>query len=191
MSIPFKPKRCPHCKGKMDAGQRIHPACIEGYSQAQAEKSARASAKRALMAAKVDKALTRQKLEKLKSKAQWAKEAQIEFNRYVRLRDAALPCISCGRHHQGQYHAGHFLSVGARPELRFTEANVHKQCSPCNLHLGGNALLFRQGLLAKLGIELVEWLEGPHAPRRDTVDTLIALKREYAAKTKQLKKSME
>ena len=51
--------------------------------------------------------------------------------------------------------------------------------------------MFRQGLLAKLGIELVEWLEGPHAPRRDTVDTLIALKREYAAKTKQLKKSME
>jgi len=186
MSIQFKPARCPHCKKKMDTGQRIHPACIDDYAQAQAAKSARASAKRALMAAKVDKALTRQKREKMKSKAQWAKEAQTEFNRFIRLRDADQPCISCGRWHTGQYHAGHYLSVGARPELRFTESNVHKQCAPCNTHLSGNAVLFRRGLLAKLGIELVEWLEGHHAPRRDTVDTLIALKREYAAKARAL-----
>jgi hypothetical protein len=170
----------------MDAGQRIHPECIEGYAQAQSEKSARASAKRVLMAAKVDKALTKQRREKLKSKAQWAKEAQTEFNKFIRLRDADQPCISCGRHHTGQYHAGHFLSVGARPELRFTESNVHKQCAPCNTHLSGNAVLFRRGLIAKLGPVCVEWLEGNHQPRRDTVDTLIALKREYAAKARAL-----
>ena len=133
-----------------------------------------------------DKRETKQKLDKLKSKAQWAKEAQTEFNKFIRLRDADQPCISCGRHHTGQYHAGHFLSVGARPELRFTESNVHKQCAPCNTHLSGNAVLFRARLLERFGIELVEWLEGPHAPRRDTVDTLIALKREYAAKARAL-----
>ena len=105
MSIPFTPSRCPHCKKKMDAGLRIHPACIDDYAQAQAAKSARAQAKRVLMAAKVDRALTRAKRESLKSKAQWAKEAQTEFNRFIRLRDADQPCISCGRHHQGQYHA--------------------------------------------------------------------------------------
>lgn len=126
------------------------------------------------------------KRDKLKSKAAHAKEAQQAFNRFIRLRDADQPCISCGRWHTGQYHAGHYLSVGARPELRFTESNVHKQCAPCNTHLSGNAVLFRRGLLAKLGIELVEWLEGHHAPRRDTVDTLIALKREYAAKARAL-----
>lgn len=186
MSIPFKPQRCPHCKAKMEAGQRIHPDCIEGFAQAQAEKSARAQAKRALMAAKVDKALTKQKLAKLKSKAQWAKEAQTEFNRFIRLRDADQPCISCGRHHTGQYHAGHFLSVGARPELRFEESNVHKQCAPCNTHLSGNAVLFRKSLCERIGWKSVAWLEGPHAPRKDTVDTLIALKREYAAKARAL-----
>lgn len=187
MSIPFKPQRCPHCKKKMDAGQRIHPACIDDYAQAQSEKSARAQAKRVLMAAKVDKALTKQLREKLKSKAQWAKEAQTEFNRFIRLRDADQPCISCGRHHTGQNHAGHYLSVGARPELRFTESNVHKQCAPCNTHLSGNAVLFRRGLLAKLGIELVEWLEGPHEPRRDTIDSLKAIKAHYTTLTKQLR----
>ena len=187
MSIPFKPQRCPHCKKKMDAGLRIHPACIDDYAQAQAAKSARASAKRALMAAKVDKALTRQKRESLKSKAQWAKEAQSAFNAFIRERDADQPCISCGRWHAGQYHAGHYLSVGARPELRFTESNVHKQCAPCNTHLSGNAVLFRRGLVAKLGLELVEWLEGPHEPRRDTVDSLKAIKAHYTTLTKQLR----
>ena len=189
MSIPFKPARCPHCKKKMDAGQRIHPACIDEYAQAQAAKSARAQAKRVLMAAKVDKALTRQKRESLKSKAQWAKEAQQAFNAFIRERDADQPCISCGRHHNGQYHAGHYLSVGARPELRFTESNVHKQCAPCNTHLSGNAVLFRRGLVAKLGIELVEWLEGPHELRRDTVDSLKAIKAQYTTLTKQLRET--
>lgn len=126
------------------------------------------------------------KRDKLKSKAQWAREAQTAFNAFIRLRDADQPCISCDRHHTGQYHAGHYLSVGARPELRFEELNVHKQCAPCNTHLSGNAVLFRRGLLAKLGLELVEWLEGQHEPRRDTVDTLVALKREYAAKARAL-----
>lgn len=187
MSIPFQPQRCPHCKKKMDAGLRIHPACIEGYAQAQAAKSARAQAKRVTMAAKVDKALTRAKRESLKSKAQHAKEAQTAFNAFVRERDADQPCISCGRWHNGQYHAGHYLSVGARPELRFTETNVHKQCAPCNTHLSGNAVLFRRGLVAKLGLEIVEWLEGPHEPRRDTVDSLKAIKAHYTTLTKQLR----
>lgn len=127
------------------------------------------------------------KRDKLKSKAAHAKEAQSAFNAWVRQRDHDQPCISCGRHHTGQYHAGHFLSVGARPELRFTESNVHKQCAPCNTHLSGNAVLFRRGLVAKLGLELVEWLEGPHEPRRDTVDSLKAIKAHYTTLTKQLR----
>ena len=175
----------------MDAGQRIHPACIEGYAQAQAAKSARAQAKRVTMAAKVDKALTRAKRESLKSKAQWAKEAQTAFNAFVRERDADQPCISCGRWHNGQYHAGHYLSVGARPELRFTESNAHKQCAPCNTHLSGNAVLYRRALVAKFGAEFVEQLEGPHQPRRDTIEDLQNIKRIYTALTKKLKETRE
>ena len=147
---------------------------------------------KALKVAQVkDKRETKQRLDKLKSKAQWAKEAQTEFNRFIRLRDSDRPCVSCGRHHTGQYHAGHFLSVGARPELRFEELNVHKQCAPCNTHLSGNAVLYRKGLIAKIGIELVEWLEGPHTPRKYWDDALIALKREYAAKARVLEASRE
>lgn len=129
--------------------------------------------------------------DKLKSKAQHAREAQTAFNAFIRARDADQPCISCGRHHQGQYHAGHYLSVGARPELRFDEANVHKQCAPCNTHLSGNAINFRRALMEKLGTELVDALEGPHRPSRYTIERLKEIKAEYAAKTKALKESQE
>ena len=141
------------------------------------------------IAAVKDRRETKVKLDKLKSRATWAKEAQTAFNLFVRLRDADQPCISCGRHHQGQYHAGHYLSVGARPELRFEELNVAKQCAPCNTHLSGNAVLFRKALLEKLGVEVVEWLEGPHATKHYSVDDLKQIKADYTAKAKQLKEA--
>jgi hypothetical protein len=145
---------------------------------------------KALKVAQVqDRRETKQKLDQLKSKATWAKEAQAAVNAFIRTRDATEPCISCGRWHQGQWHAGHYLSVGARPELRYDEANVHKQCAPCNTHLSGNAVLYRVSLIEKIGIKAVEALEGPHEPRRDTVDSLKALKAEYVAKTKQRKET--
>ena len=172
-------RKCKVCRTEYEPTKPMQTVCgfdcaltLSFSERAKAEKVAQVK----------DKRETKQKLDKLKTKAQWAKEAQAAFNKFIRLRDHDQPCISCGRHHGGQYHAGHFLSVGARPELRFEELNVHKQCAPCNTHLSGNAVLFRKGLMSKLGIELVEWLEGPHEPRKDTVDTLIAIKQEYAAK---------
>lgn len=124
---------------------------------------------------------------KLKSKAQWAREAQTAFNAFIRERDSDQPCISCGRFHGGQYHAGHYLSVGARPELRFDESNVHKQCAPCNTHLSGNAVLYRKGLIARLNAGVVEFLEGPHDLRKDTIESLQRIKANYIEKTKALK----
>lgn len=127
------------------------------------------------------------KRESLKRRADWLREAQTSFNAFIRARDADLPCISCGRHHTGQYHAGHYLSVGARPELRFCEANVHKQCSACNNYLSGNIVLYRIALIDKIGQEMVDWLEGPHMPKRYTIEQLKAIKANYAAWAKELK----
>lgn len=124
--------------------------------------------------------------EKLKSRSEHAKEAQAEFNRWVRLRDADLPCISCGRYHQGKYDAGHFRSVGSNPALRFEPLNCHKQCVPCNQHMSGNAIEYRIGLVAKIGAANVEWLEGPHEPKRYSIDDLKAIKAKYKALTREL-----
>ena len=143
--------------------------------------------KAAKVAAVKDRRETKEKLDKLKSRSQYAKEAQTAFNAWVRARDAGNACISCGRHHQGQNHAGHYLSVGARPELRYEPLNVWLQCAPCNTHLSGNAVLFRQGLIAKYTVEIVECLEGRIPTRHYTTDELKAIKTEYTAKTKTLK----
>jgi len=127
--------------------------------------------------------------EKLKSRAAHAKDTQQAFNEWVRLRDAALPCVSCGRHHDGQYHAGHYRTVAASPELRFEPLNVHKQCAPCNNHKSGDILNYRIELTKRIGAEAVEWLEGPHEPKKYTIEQLKAMTAEYRAKTRELKRA--
>ena len=138
-------------------------------------------------AKKAERESVKKRKEAIKSKADWAREAQTAFNAWIRARDEGLPCISCGRHHQGQWHAGHYLSTGARPELRYTESNVHRQCAPCNTHLSGNAVLYRIGLINRIGSDAVEWLEGPHPLPKWTPDELRAIRDTYRAKLKELK----
>jgi hypothetical protein len=133
--------------------------------------------------------------EKLKSRAEHMREAQTEFNAYIRLRDAHLPCISCdslatddGLITGSRWDAGHYRSVGACPELRFEPANVHRQCVRCNRNLSGNAVEYRIRLVVRIGAEKLARLEGPHEARKYTIEDLKAIKAEYRAKTKELKR---
>jgi hypothetical protein len=144
---------------------------------------------RAKIAKKKDKAQraeTKAAREALKTKSQWLKEAQIEFNKYIRARDAALPCISCQRHHEGQYHAGHYLTVGGHPELRFNEDNAAKQCSACNNHLSGNIAAYRINMIKKIGQNAVDKLEGPHPPCKYTIEDIKVIKAKYKGLAKEL-----
>lgn len=148
---------------------------------------AKAEAVRVREKEKAERKEDKARRERIKPRADWMKEAQQAFNTYIRLRDQHLPCVSCGRDHQGQWHAGHYLSTGARPELRFEPLNVHKQCQPCNTHLHGNLVMYRWNLLDRIGIDNVIWLEGPHEAKKYTVDELKAIKAEYTRKAKELK----
>ena len=99
--------------------------------------------------------------DKITSKAEWLNIAQKVFNTYIRIRDKALPCISCGTNKQDiQYHAGHFYSVGSNSNLRFDEDNVHKQCGNyCNKNLHGNLIAYSEQLPLRIGIERFEALK--------------------------------
>lgn len=55
--------------------------------------------------------------------------------------------------------AGHYKSAGHNGSIRFNEDNVHGQCVRCNLHLHGNEVNYREGLINKIGIDKVELLE--------------------------------
>lgn len=169
-------RKCKACGTRYEPTRPLQTACSLPCAIIQATQA------RLKKEQKADKA----KRESLKPRSQWMKEAQASFNRYIRARDAGQPCISCGRYHNGQIHAGHYLSTGARPELRFDERNVHSQCAPCNNHLSGNITLYRIGLIAKIGLAAVEELEGPHEPKKYSIDDLRIIKATYAYKTKKL-----
>lgn len=122
----------------------------------------------------------------IKTRQQWLREAQAAFNAFIRARDADLPCISCGRFHDGKYDAGHYRSVGAMPALRFDELNVHKQCVPCNQHKGGNVVEYRLGLIARIGVAKVEALERDCEARKYTIEDAQNIKAYYKQKLKEL-----
>jgi hypothetical protein len=170
---------------ELPAGNFHSFMCATYYAQAKSEKL-RAKSKK-LRERKAAKAHTQKKKElKDNDKKFQLKKTQQIFNSYVRLRDDGLPCISCLRSHEGQYHAGHYRTVGANPELRFDERNCHKQCAPCNNHLSGNLVNYRINLIAKMGVGIIDFLEGPHAPKRYTIDQLKILQRWFKRKTRRL-----
>ena len=180
----MKTRKCRACGAIYTQYQSFVTWCSPECGEVIAKKKvAKIKAEEAVIVRRADKV----KREKLKSRSDWAREAQTAFNAWVRARDADRPCISCGRHHNGQYHAGHYLSVGARPELRYEPLNVWKQCSPCNTHLSGNVALYRVSLVQEIGAEKVEWLEGPHEPKKYTVDELKAIKKHCAELAKELR----
>jgi hypothetical protein len=183
-----KMKRCRVCREPFMPRLTTQPCCYKyecqvTYATAHALKSQDKRVKQ-------ERKELRERREKAKPRSWHKAEAQRWFNKYIRLRDADLPCISCQRFHTGQYHAGHYRTVGASPELRFDEHNVHKQCAPCNNHLSGNIVNYRSGLIARIGIELVEWLEGKHEPKHYTIDDLKAIKAKYKTLCRELEQQL-
>jgi hypothetical protein len=136
---------------------------------------------------RLERVKNKKAIEGIKTKSEWLKEAQKHFNLYIRTRDEKEPCISCGRHHQGQYHAGHYRTCGSSPHLRFSELNTHKQCAPCNNHLSGNIVNYRIGLIQRIGMEKVLEIESDNAAKHYTIDEIKAIKIKYKQLTKELK----
>lgn len=187
---PKKQKKCrnPACRSEFTPERPMQTVC--GYPCGLALVKAKQE-KEGKKQAKAERAQAKAAKEKLKTKADYAREAQQAINEFIRLRDFNEPCISCGRHHSGAYHAGHYRSTKAAPALRFEPSNIHKQCAPCNTHLSGNLVEYRIRLIQKVGLEAVEWLEGPHEPARYSIEDLQQIKATYRAKTRELKRAIQ
>lgn len=181
---PPRPKKCRVCRETYTPSKPLQivcsPSCALLHAKQKGEKERKALAK-------IERKAIREAKEKIKPRAAYMKETQSAFNAWVRARDADQPCISCGRHHQGKYDAGHFRSVGSNPALRFEPLNCHKQCVPCNQHKSGNAIEYRIGLVARIGAEKVAWLEGRHEAKRYTIDDLKEIKTKYRAMARRLR----
>lgn len=185
--------RCKACRRQFIPARPFITWCCEDCGAVVAldllAKAERVAAKAQQGREAADRKVTRQRIAALKSRAQHLKEAQAAFNSYIRARDeiAGLPCVSCGRFHTGAYDAGHYRSVGAMPALRFSEINCHRQCVPCNQHKGGNIVEYRIGLVKRIGVLSVEWLEQDiHPARKYTIPEAQAIRAKYKLKRKEL-----
>lgn len=194
--MTFRRTRCAHCKAKLEPGQRIHPECIDGFAEAEEAKAKRKAEKQARMAARVERAETRKRKEAIKTIPQLIKEAQVEFNRFIRLRDRGKPCICCGLplgegEVGGAYDCGHYRSTGSASHLRFNEDNAHAQRKQCNRYGAGRAVDYRIGLINRIGLERVEALESDNRVRKWTREELIQIRDHYRALNKLAKKESE
>lgn len=135
----------------------------------------------------------RETREKLKTIGKLLQEAQREFNRWILQRDRGEGCISCDApvNYQGQWNAGHYRTTAAAGHLRFNPDNVWRQCGQCNHHKSGNLVEYRIRLVAKIGAARVELLEDDNRTVKWDRDELVALRREYLSKWKELKAQRE
>lgn len=195
--MTFRRTRCAHCRQKFAPerpSQIVHVECVEAWTEAQAAKRERAEAKVARSAAKVERAETRIRKEAIKRKPDLMREADQAFAAYIRERDrqAGHPCISSGRPLDwasgNQVDAGHYRSRGAASHLRYHPDNCHAQSKYENRHRAGNAVEYRAGLIARIGLVAVEALEADNRVHHWTHDELRQVRDTYRQKLKQLTK---
>ena len=169
-------KTCKVCRIPFEPSRPMQSVCSPECALLVAMKKTRQEMLRKASAERQD---TLAKRKAMRSMSELRQRAQKAFNAYIRERDAGEPCIACGRFHEGQWHAGHYLTTAAHPELRYDPRNCHKSCQPCNLHLSGNLVEYRKGLIRRYGIWIVEWLEGPHEPKHYSRADLIAEEKKW------------
>ena len=171
----MKPKRCKSCREPFTPSRPLQSACgvqcaiaLTNVSRAKKQKADAAETRKEWKAIK----------ESVKPRAKWLKEAEQAVNKYVRLRDAHLGCVSCDKPStwQGQWHASHLRSVASASAIRFNLWNINKSCSVCNAHLSGNLVEYLPRARLKIGDEKVEWLYTQNQPASYSIEYLKRLK---------------
>jgi len=185
----LKVKTCTHCSREFVPARPLQNVC----SALCASRLVRARSKQKKEA---DRVQVRERKAALKRIPDLIKEAQREFNAFVRERDRVRPCICCGQplgdgEVGGAYDCGHYRSTGSAPHLRFDERNAHAQRKQCNRWGAGRAVDYRIGLVARLGLAAVEALEADNSVRKWSREELIEIRDRYKARVKELKKQRE
>lgn len=204
LTVPvFKERACKVCRERFTPTRSMQAACsIPCAITHGAKKGLKAAAEEDKAERKADKV----RKEKLKTRQEWLADAKKAVQKFRRLEELAKgsPCMSCLRTQSdvvttdgwkpgGAWDGGHFISKGARPELALEPLNVWLQCKSCNAGSGKYARKgytvnanFRENLIEREGLALVEWLEGPHPPLHASIDELKAKEAEFKARTRQL-----
>jgi seryl-tRNA synthetase len=127
--------------------------------------------------------------DKIKTLSECEADAKKSFQKFIRLRDQDLPCISCGGNYKNLWDGGHFKKAEIYSGVIFHEMNCHKQCRKCNRFLNGNELMYREGLISRYSEDFVRQIESLANETRQykwTKEQLIAKKIQYDLKIKDL-----
>lgn len=182
---PLKDKKCKNkeCARMFSPARRMQAVCgaLCGLAVARAAREKKERAEDAV------------KKKALRTRKEWQDSAQSAINRYVRLRDANLPCVSCDRPAtwDGQWHASHFRSVGAASAVRYSLWNLHKACSVCNVFLSGNLSEYEPRLRQRIGDAKVDWLRTQNQRVLYEIEYLERLRKVFTKKAKRLEKRLE
>jgi len=183
--------RCKHCKQKFLPKAFLQkycmeqPECITVFLAEMKSKNSQKEKKDWNVKKKVMQ-------EKLKTLGEYEKEARVEFQKYIRMRDEKYGCISCPTAITDLFDGGHYLKAELFSGLIFDEDNCHKQCRKCNHYQNGNELNYRDGLIARYGEQFVKDLELKKITGRFykyTKEELISIKEIYILKQKEYGKS--
>jgi len=183
-----KLKHCKNCRNKFIPVRFAQNVCSIGCS---IEWARRLKSKREASETKKQRKERKAGLEKLKTKRDYEREIDKLFQEWIRWRDKEEACICCGTPASpdgNESDAGHYISRRNKA-LRWFQDNCHKQRKYCNQYLGGNYAAYRIGLIERIGLARVEFLERrDHVPPEYTIDELIQIKAALAREIRKLKK---
>lgn len=169
----IKSKKCKECGGSFTPFKTTQVVCGTKCATKLAE-------------SKLWKEKKKVMIENTRTRTEWLSLLQIVFNKYIRLRDANKPCISCDRILTGKFDAGHYFSVGSYPNLRFDESNVHGQDVYCNQHLHGNHIEYGLRLPLRIGQDAYNRLMNKRGDAlKLTLDEIKELIKHYKLKIKE------
>ncbi|HDT0364592.1 TPA: recombination protein NinG [Klebsiella pneumoniae subsp. pneumoniae] len=190
-------RKCAHCR------EWFYPAregqvvcsfeCASAIGKKQTAKAREAAKARAVKRQRAEEKEGRQRRaarrSELKPIRYWVQMTQRVFNDWRRemLLADGHGCISCGTKTAFAWHAGHYRTTAAAPQLRFNQDNVWLQCSACNVHKSGNIEAYRSALVDLIGEEGVLALESNNETHRYTREELGGIRAKARADLRALK----
>jgi len=177
--------RCKNCKEIFEVKRFNQKYCLNPECQT---KEAMANLKKIKEKEQKDWTKRKREIKKgMETVQELMKITQVTFNKFIRLRDKGLPCISCLNDKPKKVNAGHYYSSGGHKNLTFNEDNCHLQCEYCNTFLHGNLIMYRDTLLKRIGSERLQQLDNTaHETRKYSREELRELNEYYKQKLKEL-----
>lgn len=140
-------------------------------------------------AEKAERQRITERRKEIKPMRHWVQMTQRAVNDWRRemLLAAGYGCISCGTKTAFVWHAGHYRTTAAAPQLRFNPDNIWLQCPSCNVHKSGNIGAYRAALVELIGEERVLALESNNETHRYTREELDRIRAEARANLRAIK----